>query len=86
MSKKDRLYTTWSRIRQQCNSRTHPSFNHYGGRGIIICEEWDEFSVFCDWAIKNGWDSTATNCYIGRYDPDDDFYPDNCFVYKKNPR
>lgn len=83
---KDRLYATWQRIRQMCNSRCHPSFKHYGGRGIIICEEWDEFQAFCYWAVENGWDSSSHDCFIRRYDEDDDFCPDNCYIYWKNPR
>lgn len=88
MSTNNRLYTTWMRIRNLCNKPSFPAFKHYGGRGIIICEEWDDFGTFCNWALDNGWDLSAPRgtCFIRRYDEDDDFCPDNCFVYWKKPR
>lgn len=85
-SKKTRLYSTWIRLRALCNYRSHPSFQHYGGRGIIICEEWDEFETFRKWALDNGWDMDSDKCFIRRYDEDDDFVPYNCYVHWKNPR
>ena len=88
MSKYPPLYQVWRRIRGKCNSRSHTQFHLYGGRGIVSCEEWDEYPTFEKWAIENGWDMSAParTQAIGRYDENDDFCPDNCFVYRKNPR
>lgn len=30
----------WRGIKSRCTDRNLPSFKHYGGRGISICEEW----------------------------------------------
>jgi hypothetical protein len=40
------LYTTWRKMRERCNNPNHKFFHHYGGRGIKVCPEWDNFWVF----------------------------------------
>ena len=34
------LFNTWLSIRQRCTDPACPSFEHYGGRGIQMCERW----------------------------------------------
>lgn len=82
-----RLYTAWQRIQAQCNDRNCPTFKHYGAKGIIVCEEWDDYHAFRDWAISQGYEPDAPRgaCTVQRIDPNDDFCPDNCFVKWKNP-
>ena len=41
-----KIYGTWTNIRSRCLSKNNPSYVNYGGRGISICKEWDDFSVF----------------------------------------
>lgn len=36
----------WMSMRNRCNSETAKSYHDYGGRGIKVCKEWDDFSVF----------------------------------------
>lgn len=40
------LYTTWEGMRSRCNRESHPRYKDWGGRGIRVCAEWDDFSVF----------------------------------------
>ena len=40
------LYATWFLMRQRCISPTHHAYHHYGGRGISVCERWDNFESF----------------------------------------
>lgn len=35
-------YRTWSRIKQKCYNRKHPSYHRYGGRGIKCATHWRE--------------------------------------------
>jgi ribosomal protein S25 len=44
--KKNPLYSTWKGMRSRCNSSTHSRYKDYGGRGIKICSEWDDFYKF----------------------------------------
>ena len=44
---KTREYIIWSQMRVRCRSSKHPYWHRYGGRGIAVCERWDQsFSAF----------------------------------------
>lgn len=54
--KKHPLYTIWSNIKGRCTNPYHKSYPNYGGKGISICKEWsDDFKIFYDWCMENGW-------------------------------
>jgi len=51
------LYQVWAGIKDRCYNTNCKTFNRYGGRGVVICEEWkNNFKKFYDWAINNGWE------------------------------
>jgi hypothetical protein len=33
-------------MRQRCRNPRSPSWPRYGGRGITICDRWDDFEAF----------------------------------------
>ena len=72
---KTRLYNTWDSMRGRCNTKTDKAFKHYGGRGIKVCEEWDDFSRFMEWALNNGYEDHLS---IERIDVNGNYCPDNC--------
>ncbi len=41
-----RLYSAWVEMRRRCHNPNCRSFKDYGGRGITICERWDDFINF----------------------------------------
>lgn len=43
---KDRIYSVWVALRQRCNDPNDKQYHDYGGRGIKVCPEWNDFSVF----------------------------------------
>ena len=75
-----RLYNVWCGIKKRCNCKTDPVYNIYGGRGIKMCTEWNDFAVFEKWSIENGYDETAKRgqCTIDRIDNNMGYCPENC--------
>ncbi len=33
-------------MRQRCNNPRHRAYQHYGARGIKVCERWNDFQLF----------------------------------------
>ena len=79
-SHRARLYGVWIGMRQRCNDPNHKSYHNYGGRGISVCKEWDDFQVFERWAIENGYDEDAKygECTLDRIDVNGNYEPGNC--------
>jgi hypothetical protein len=72
---KTRLYKIWSGMHERCYRIKHMHYKDYGGRGIKVCKEWEEFTNFRDWAIQNGYDDKLT---IDRINNNGDYEPNNC--------
>lgn len=59
----------------RCRIKTHTSFEYYGGLGIGICEEWEDFYTFRAWALANGYQEKLS---IDRLDSTKGYFPSNC--------
>lgn len=70
-----RIYRIWSGMKNRCNDANIPQFKDYGGRGIKVCEEWNDFIPFAQWAEISGYDDSLT---IDRIDVDGNYEPGNC--------
>jgi len=46
MFPKSPTYSSWLSMWERCTYPDNPSYKHYGGRGITVCEEWREFENF----------------------------------------
>lgn len=76
-----RLYKIWNGMKGRCYNANDPSFKHYGGRGITVCDEWrTDFDAFRAWAMENGYDENAAYgvCTIDRIDMNGAYTPSNC--------
>ena len=69
------LYVIWKDIRQRCNNENQLAYKDYGGRGIDVCKEWNDFQSFYDWANSNGY---APGLEIDRIDNNGNYCPQNC--------
>lgn len=71
-----RLYKIWLGMKRRCDYIKHKRYKDYGGRGIVVCDEWkDDFMKFHDWAISNGYNDNLT---IDRIDVNGNYEPNNC--------
>lgn len=39
-------YRSWESARARCNNPNNPDYAGYGGRGIRVCERWNDFTTF----------------------------------------
>lgn len=75
-----RLYAIWDSMRQRCYNKNNKAYPNYGGRGISVCEEWNDYNNFKKWSIDSGYDINATRgkCTLDRIDVNSDYTPCNC--------
>ena len=72
----NKFYQTWYGMLQRCTNLEHRSYKDYGGRGITVCEEWQDvtnFVAWCDLTYPNIEDAT-----LDRIDNDKGYSPENC--------
>lgn len=63
-------------MKDRCYREGSSAYEHYGGRGISVCNEWQHsFEAFRDWALANGYRDDLT---IDRKDVNGDYCPENC--------
>ena len=70
-----RLLRTWHNMHNRCKSPNAASYHRYGGRGISVCKEWNDYLAFEKWALTHGYSDSLT---IDRIDNDKSYSPGNC--------
>lgn len=85
-----RLNNIYANMKRRCYNPKSEVYKYYGGRGITICEEWNNsevvhlesggnsskgFQAFKKWALENGYEDNLT---IDRIDVNKGYSPENC--------
>ena len=70
-----RLYKIWANIKTRCTNSKYIRFEDYGGRGIKLCEEWENFNNFKNWALSHNY---SNSLQIDRIDNNGNYEPSNC--------
>lgn len=73
----DPLFNVWISMRKRCSpsNKDNPRYKYYAGRGITVCNEWQDFTQFRDWALESGYRHGLS---IDRIDGDKGYSPENC--------
>jgi hypothetical protein len=68
-------YAAWADMLQRCNNPTNASYHRYGGRGISVCDRWEE-------GFLNFWEDMGPRpegkFSIERKDNNGNYEPKNC--------
>ena len=67
-------YRVWVGIRTRCRNPNASNYGLYGGRGIRVCDEWNDFSRF----LADMGPRPSPLHSIDRIDPDGDYVAENC--------
>ena len=71
-----KLYKVWQGMKTRCYNKNFIYYCNYGGRGIIMCDEWlNDFESFYKWSISNGYQEGLT---IDRINNEGIYEPSNC--------
>ena len=72
--KKDPTYTVWKSMIQRCMNPNQKSYQHYGGRGITVCERWKNFENF----LADMGERPMDNLSLDRIDNSLGYFKENC--------
>lgn len=71
-----KLYKSWQRMKVRCYNKNYSHYKDYGGRGIVVFDEWlHDVVSFYNWAIDNGYQEGLT---LDRIDVNGNYEPGNC--------
>jgi hypothetical protein len=68
-------YAIWSQMKYRCSTPTADGWDDYGGRGVKVCDRWNEFVNF----ITDMGSRPSDKHSLERRDNNGDYEPDNCY-------
>lgn len=80
-----KVHGVWAAMIRRCQNKNSDGYRYYGGRGITVCNEWKDASVFIKWALDNGY---KDGLKIDRINNNGMYEPSNCrfITHKENCR
>lgn len=67
-------YARWKSMMQRCNDPKHARYAHYGGRGISVCERWQQYPAF----LEDMGECPSKDMTLDRLKNDVGYEPGNC--------
>jgi len=71
--RKTKEFGIWWQMIQRCRNPNHKAFPRYGGRGIRVCDRWQEFTAFLD-----DMGPKPDGLSLDRIDNNGNYEPSNC--------
>jgi len=80
------FYEIWYSMRRRCNSPLCHAYKNYGGRGILVCERWnnyqnfkdDMYNTYLEHKNRYGVVKIRYNTTLERKNNDKGYSPQNC--------
>jgi len=79
-----KLFDRYYHMLDRCYNPKNEGYDNYGGRGIVVCDEWRESKhKFFEWCLLNGYDESLD---LDRTDNNKGYDPGNCrfITHKEN--
>ena len=70
-----RLLSIWKNMNTRCKNHNYEKYHKYGGKGVTVCKEWEDFQKFRFWALLNGYTNELT---LDRINVNGNYEPSNC--------
>lgn len=68
------MYRRWNTMRERCNNPRNAKYPNYGGRGITVCQDWqDSFTMF----LADVGEPPFHGASIERIDNNQGYFPEN---------
>jgi hypothetical protein len=67
-------YAAWKSMRNRCFNTSNPAYPRYGGRGITVCERWNDYPTF----LKDMGRKPSKSHSLDRIDNNKGYSPANC--------
>lgn len=72
---REKLREVWISMKYVCENPSSKAYGYYGGKGIALCDEWQDYKRFREWAQDNGF---KAGLVLSRIDCALNFSPENC--------